>query len=424
MRPPLNFFTAVGDFHGAGIAGKGFALALAEKVDLRLSIFAPPGTGPTSLVMSPADAARLASLAAKPVSTAFTSFVRGAPSSRRWLCPADWPRRGPGDGLAERRGLFVSHVFFEFETLTSEELAFLNEADVVTTASDWATEVLLAHGLLHVATVHQGLELDVFGPRQPDWHRSPDLQDKFLVFSGGKYEYRKGIDLTIAAFKAFTGRHHDAVLLINAFNPFQWTQSGLAQSSHFQFAPVREYPGDLARVLVANGIPEDRFRILGPSTRHELARAMAISDCGLFPIRCEGGTNHFLMEYMASGRPLVATYATGLTDILRPGVNCVALQSLRPVEPRITGSESGRGIWHEPPVDDIVASLEFLYQNRDAGEQLARAGTTDVLRFAWPRCADRLLAVIDAAEGGPEVPAFERAASGIVLHVPRAERER
>jgi len=414
VRPrKLNFFTAVGDSFGAGIAGKGFALALAEKVDLRLSIFSSPGFDLATQVHSRAEVAALRLLAAKPVARESASFVRGAPSSRRWLCPADWPRR-PGTVAADSsvrrdgRGPFIAHVFFEFERLLREEIAFLNEADVVTTASDWATHVLLDHGVRQVATVHQGVELDIFHPLPPDSHRPPDLDGKFLVFSGGKYEYRKGTDLVIAAFAAFAERHRDAVLLINAFNPWTWTQSGLAHSPHFQFAPVAAYPSDLARVLVANGIPADRFRVLVPGDRTELARTMAMSDCGLFPIRCEGGTNHFLMEFMASGRPLIATHTTGLRDILRPGANCVALESLGHVAPNVATPDSERGTWQEPTVDEIVAALEFLYEHRGAGNRLARAGLTDVYHFDWPRRATRLLEIIDAAEAGAALPAFER----------------
>jgi glycosyltransferase involved in cell wall biosynthesis len=385
----------VGDSYGAGVAGKGFALALAEKVDLRLSIFSPPGFDLAASVSSPADVAALRALAAKPVARDAASFVRGAPSSRRWLCPDDWPRRRPGQSLDEDvRGLFVAHIFFEFERLTPAEIDWLGEADLVTTASDWATRVLREHGIARVATAHQGVELDVFHPPVSAPRRPPDLDGKFLVFAGGKYEYRKGTDLAIASFAAFRQRHSDAVLVINAFNPWPWTQAGLAHSPHFRFSPIENYPQDLERILISNGIPPDGFRVLSPSPRTELAAVMAATDCGLFPIRAEGGTNHFLMEYMACGRPLVATYTTGLTDILRPGENCIALRSLRPVPANLAQPQPERGHWHEPSLEAIVAALELLYSSREHGEQLARQGLIDIQRFSWPRRADRLLELI------------------------------
>lgn len=394
----LNFFTPVGDSFGAGIAGKGFALALAERVDLRLAIVSPPDVPWQSWMSSPEEIRALEAVAEKAVSREASSFVRGAPMARRWYCPDSWPRRGSTLGNGNRSGAFVGHVFCEFERLLPEEIEFLRRADWITTGCDWATRVLLDHDLERVATVHQGVELDLFRPPDTPVTRPPDLEGKFLVFSGGKYEYRKGVDLTIAAFAAFAQRHADALLLINAFNPWSWSQRGLAVSPHFLFAPVRTYPDDFARVLVMNGIPSDRFRILEPGPRADLARTMAMSDCGLFPVRCEAGTNHFLMEYMACARPAIATYTSGLLDILHDRLNCVALTSFRQVLPAITAAEAQRGLWNEPTVDEIVEALESLYRSEETRERLGRAAAQDMHPFAWSHCAERLLQVIDAAE--------------------------
>lgn len=394
----LNFFTVVGDATGAGVAGKGFALALAERVDLRLAIVSPPNVRWQSRMSLPEEIRELEVLAEKGVSRDAPSFVRGAPMARRWHCPRDWPRRGSTLGEGNRRGAFVGHVFCEFERLLPEEIEFLRRADWITTGCDWATRVLLDHGMECVATVHQGVELDVFRPPDTPVTRPPDLEGKFLVFSGGKYEYRKGVDLTIAAFAAFAQRHSDAVLLINAFNPFPWSQGGLALSPHFRFEPLRTYPEDFARVLVQNGIPPDRFRILEPGPRTDLARTMAMSDCGLFPIRCEAGTNHFLMEYMACARPAIATYTSGLLDILRPELNSVGLTPFRQVQPALGVGETQRGQWNEPAVDEIVEALELLYWSEEKRERLGRAAAQDMHPFAWSRCAERLLQIIDAVE--------------------------
>jgi hypothetical protein len=42
---------------------------------------------------------------------------------------------------------------------------------------------------------------------------------------------------------------------------------------------------------------------------------MSATDCGLFPNRCEGGTNLVAMEYASIGRPIVANALTGHADI-------------------------------------------------------------------------------------------------------------
>ena len=394
-QPSLNFFTTLGDSYGAGIAGKGFAIALSDRVDLRLSIDMPSDFELELQIDSLEEAASLRALAAKPVSIGFPSFVRGSIASRHWSCPIDWPRKIISQSRRdEGRAPFVSHIFFEYEHLTKSEIDWLGESDLVTSGSNWASRVLVDHGMKNAATVHQGVELKTFHPLEIPTNRSPELAGKFLVFSGGKFEHRKGTDLVMAAFSRFRERHRDAVLLINAYNPWPATQLGLAYSPHFHFSPIHKYPSDLEKLLIANGIPSESFQVLCPSSRRELATVMASSDCGLFPIRCEGGTNHFLMEYMACGRPIIATYTTGLTDILRPERNCIGLQSFRSVPVTLLKPQPERGSWREPTIDEIVAALERLYASRELGERLAQEGLIDIRRFAWPQCAGRLLDVI------------------------------
>jgi glycosyltransferase involved in cell wall biosynthesis len=388
----LNFFTNVGDHYGAGVAGKGFALALAGKLDLRLALAQPLPQDKVPKHGDPGEWQLLQRLSRKPPDPSLPSFVRGAPMARRWLCPEQWPRRGARSSV--QRAPFVAHVFFEFEKLMPDEVAFLREADVVTSGSSWAEQVLAAHGL-PAATIHQGVNLTVFHPGESE--RPEHLRDRFVVWSGGKYEYRKGWDLVIAAFARFVQRRPDAFLIANAWNPWPATQAGLAHSPHFEFSPVERYPEDMGQVLIDNGIPEDSFELLSPSSRSQLARAMRRADCGLFPIRAEGGTNHFLMELMACGKPVIATHTTGLTDILRPGENCLALQELRAVTPNIVGPERDRGTWLEPTVAEIVAALDSLYGSADTRARLARGGLETIAGFAWDRCADRLLQVIGEA---------------------------
>jgi glycosyltransferase involved in cell wall biosynthesis len=53
------------------------------------------------------------------------------------------------------------------------------------------------------------------------------------------------------------------------------------------------------------------------------------SDIGIFPNRCEGGTNLALMEYMACGKPVIASYNTGHMDVLTES-NSLRLREMKP----------------------------------------------------------------------------------------------
>ena len=50
-----------------------------------------------------------------------------------------------------------------------------------------------------------------------------------------------------------------------------------------------------------------------PELQRELYRN---TDVGVFPNRCEGGTNLVLMEYMACGKPVIASCTSGHRDIV------------------------------------------------------------------------------------------------------------
>jgi len=69
------------------------------------------------------------------------------------------------------------------------------------------------------------------------------------------------------------------------------------------------------RVLIENGIPESNFTILPKLGQIALANEMRNTDFGVFPNRCEGGTNLVLMEYASCGRPVVANFHTGHRDV-------------------------------------------------------------------------------------------------------------
>jgi glycosyltransferase involved in cell wall biosynthesis len=66
-------------------------------------------------------------------------------------------------------------------------------------------------------------------------------------------------------------------------------------------------------------------------SQRDLRNVIRNTDIGLFPNRCEGGTNLSLMEYMATGKPVVATTTSGHRDILTD-TNCLPVKDLHPTE--------------------------------------------------------------------------------------------
>src|SRR6266540_3569468 len=101
------------------------------------------------------------------------------------------PIRPDHPGLMARRR--VGYAVFEKDLRARRvATASLGDFDAVATACSWCEEALRAGGLSAVTTVLHGVDTTRFNPSRSVRTR---LTDRFVVFSGGKFEFRKGQDV-------------------------------------------------------------------------------------------------------------------------------------------------------------------------------------------------------------------------------------
>lgn len=287
----------------------------------------------------------------------------------------------------------VGYAFFENTTLEPSSIETARKHyDVLAAGSSWCSEILREHGLADVRTVVQGVDPTMFRP-VPGGREF--FADRFVVFSGGRFELRKGQDLVIAAFKALHERHDDVLLVTSWFNQDPASLRTMRASPYISFdAPAGrvDYRSFIEGVLAANGIDAGRVLHLGPQLNPMLARVYRNSDVGLFPSRCEGGTNLMLMEYMACGRPAIATFGSGHRDVLTDE-NSLPLRQLRQATVR-DGDEPPR-IWHDAELEEVVEKLERAYQNRERLAVLGARAGQDMARFTWANTARGLVELLE-----------------------------
>ncbi|WP_133065422.1 glycosyltransferase family 4 protein [Niveispirillum lacus] len=207
--------------------------------------------------------------------------------------------------------------------------------------------------------------------------RSDRFGDRFVIFSGGKIEFRKGQDIVLAAFRAFQQRHADA-LLVTAWGNF-WPATALSMhSSPLGLAPLQLLPDgsdvDVAGWMHANDLPETACLNIGFISRENLAPLLRDCDLAVFPNRCEPGTNLVAMEAMACGLPVVLSANTGHLDLIGDDRTYV-LSRQQPV-PDPSGNAR---YWGESDVDELVEAMEHAYQNRDEARSRGLAGSHWVL---------------------------------------------
>lgn len=210
----------------------------------------------------------------------------------------------------------IGYTFFEYPLgPKAEENAKLY--DLIFCGSTWCKERLAERGITNTVVLVQGVDHSIFHPVKAI------KKGRFCVFSGGKAEYRKGHDLVIAGFKEFLKVKPDAVLVCAWFNPWPHLIATLRESKYIKWPSRDTYATQeefFTELLLANDIPRMNFSIQPFLSQKALADVMRCTDVGLFPNRCEGGTNLVMMEYTSCGLPVLATFGTGHKDVLTSGM--------------------------------------------------------------------------------------------------------
>ena len=275
----------------------------------------------------------------------------------------------------------VGYTFFEDNVLLPEYIDNGRRFyDVIVTGSSWCEEVLRGYGLTNIRTIIQGVDPTMFNPT----HASKEyLQDMFVLFSGGKFELRKGQDLVIRAFKVLHDRYPDVLLVNSWYNHWAASMQTMSISPHIRFsAQSGEYRTVMNNMLAENGIDTARVITLPPYPNIMMPRIYRNTDVGVFPNRCEGGTNLVLMEYMACGKPVIASYNSGHKDVLTER-NSIPLVQMRP----LSISNNGRAIavWEEPNLDELVSKLDWAYHHRDRLRTIGSQAGDDMEQLPWER---------------------------------------
>ncbi len=283
----------------------------------------------------------------------------------------------------------VGVVFFENTRVSAEAVARSRQYGRVICGSTWNAEVLRAAGVQNVGVVLQGVDPTLFHPAV----RHKLLKDRFVVFSGGKAEHRKGQDLVLAAFRRFQARHPEALLLTAWQSPWPDKAKDLAASPHVRGAPpVVDGRLDVAAWAAAEGLPPGSVVDVGLVPNDRVARVLGQADCAVFASRYESGTNLPAMEAMACGLPVVLSDNTGHQDLIDES-RCFPLRRQGRV-PHVPAGWGDDG-WGESEVDELVAALEAIYADRAEAARRGAAAAAWMRGLTWTRQVDRFVAELD-----------------------------
>ena len=256
--------------------------------------------------------------------------------------------------------------------------------------SRWNETFLNELGMAPVHLCYQGIDTGLFhpGPRNGLW------QDRFIVFSGGKFEFRKAQDIVIAAFKAFHTKHPEALLVAAWQNLLPQDIAPFAMAGHIQDLPEATPLGlNFAPWLVKQGLQPGSFLSLPYTPNLLMPSVLRECDVALFPNRCEGGTNLVAMEAMACGVPTYVANNTGQKDLVDL-LGCPSFDHQSAV--KAPADMPSVEDWGETDVAEVIAALEEAYDQREAKRREALVVAEKLKAFDWALVNDKFLDTIFA----------------------------
>ena len=279
------------------------------------------------------------------------------------------------------------YTFFENE-LSLHSIENARKYDKVLAGSSWCRDRMLEKGINNCGLLIQGIDPEKFYPITEE-----KSHDNFVVFSGGKFELRKGQDLVLKAIKILQEKYSD-IILVNAWqNLWPETMDSMGTSPYINY----EYKEGswlevMNHIYQINGLDPNRTVTLDLIPNNELREIYKQTDIGVFPNRCEGGTNLVLMEYMACGKPVVVANTSGHRDIVSEN-NSLLLNDLTDIN-IVNANKELTSRWQDPSLDEIISTIEFAYHHRAEIQKIGVKAGQDLKAFTWEKSALQLLGVL------------------------------
>ena len=299
---------------------------------------------------------------------------------------------GLGNGLFRPGGLRGTKTMGRciFEDTNLEQLdEKLARFDVLLCASHWNAQLLRAHSTKRVEIIFEGIDPSQFHPAP----KSGALDgSRFYIFSGGKVEFRKAHDLVLLAFKEFSRRHDDAVLVTVWHSPWPQLSVGFQGKLDVPLGLTPHGTIDVKTWVAKNGIDPRKVIEVGQVPNALMPSILREMDCALAPSRAEACTNLLAKEAMACGVPAILAANTGVKDLIAGG-NSLPLTQQKTVHDH---AHSGTEGWGESSVEEIVEALERLYTDTMLRRRIGAAGAAWIVEEArtWSNHARQLKSLL------------------------------
>jgi glycosyltransferase involved in cell wall biosynthesis len=269
--------------------------------------------------------------------------------------------------LGEFSGSTKIGITFADRKIPSSLINDSQKFNYIVSGSEWCKSILEKHNVKS-KVILQGIDPLLFNKSRSKKHLF--LED-FVIFSGGKFEHRKGQDITIKAYKVLQDKYPDVKLVCCWSNPYT-DESG-------------------QKALIDSKIDLNRVVCVSGASNFCMPQIYQNTDIGIFPSRCEAGTNLVMMEYMACGKPVIATVGTGQKDLVN-SLTGIPLEGSGICE--LYENNQMVSHWEEPNIDSAIDKLEWSYKNRSKLKAIASQASQLLSNYTWEAMANKFLELI------------------------------
>jgi glycosyltransferase involved in cell wall biosynthesis len=270
------------------------------------------------------------------------------------------------------KGKHIGFPIFELDTFKPIEKHHLNSCDELFVCSTWAKDVCINNGVnIPVHVIPLGVDTELFKYNQT----AKNKNTTFLNI--GKWEIRKGHDILIRAFDRAFGPDDNVQLIMCCSNPF------LSLEDQKKWEKLYQNP---------------KIRIVPRLPNHsDVAKLMAMCDCGVFPSRAEGW-NLEAIEMLSCAKDLIITDYSAHKEFCNEANSY--LVKVDEVEPAIDNVWfHGDGNWAKLGDSQIEQIAHYMIEVHKKVQSYEFAncniqGAMTSHRFKWTHTAEKILEVL------------------------------
>ena len=238
-------------------------------------------------------------------------------------------------------------TFFETDRLKPKEVKMINNLDGIFVASNWAKEVLTNNGVnVPISVSPLGIDPKVFN-NMVNTLINKD-QNKYIFLNIGKWEIRKGHDVLLDVFNNAFDEHDNVELWMLNHNPF------LSQEENNMWI-----------TMYKNSKLGSKIKILPRIAVHsDVAKLIALSDCGVFPARAEGWNNE-VPEFFALNKPVILTDYSAHTEYANQDNSyLINIDNLVPaVDNKFFDGFGNWADFGDNQMEQMVEHMRYVYKN-------------------------------------------------------------